>query len=168
VRLSEGIEWGLHCCVVLAVLPAGETLAAARLAEYHDVPPAYLAKHLQALARAGVVESVPGPRGGYRLTRPAADISVLEVVDAIEGSTESFVCTEIRQRGPVAPPINSGAFRAPCGIARAMRRAEDAYRRELAAQSLAELVVDVGRAVTAETAQRFAAWYGDIRRPVRA
>ena len=45
---------------------------ATRLAEYHGVPAPYLAKHLQALSRAGIVESSPGPRGGYRLARPAA------------------------------------------------------------------------------------------------
>jgi len=163
--LSEGIEWGLHCCVVLAVLPPGETLPAARLAEYHDVPPAYLAKHLQTLARAGVVESVPGARGGYRLTRAATEITVLEVVEAIEGPAEPFVCTEIRQRGPVASSPGSSVYRAPCGIARTMRRAEAAYRDELARHTLADLVVDASRAVGHETAARFASWYGGIRRP---
>ena len=167
MRLSEGIEWGLHCCVVLAVLPPGDTLPAARLAEYHAVAPAYLAKHLQALARAGVVESVAGARGGYRLTRPAGEITVLEVVEAIEG-TDAFVCTEIRQQGPVAPPPGSSVFRAPCAIARTMRRAEDAYRRELAADTLADLVAGLARAVTAESAQRFAEWYGEVRRPSHA
>src|SRR4051794_7572213 len=80
VKLSDGVEWGLHCCVVLAVLRPDAALPAARLAEYHGVPPAYLAKHLQALSRAGIVDSVPGPRGGYRLSRPPKDITVLEVV----------------------------------------------------------------------------------------
>ena len=57
----------------------------ARLAEYHAVPGPYLAKHLQALTRAGVLESVPGPKGGYRLARPADEITMLEVVEAIDG-----------------------------------------------------------------------------------
>ena len=50
------------------------------------MPPAYLAKHLQALAQAGIVESVAGRKGGYRLRRPAGEITLLEVVDAVEGT----------------------------------------------------------------------------------
>ena len=46
--MSDGVEWAIHCCTMLAVLPDGEALPAARLAEFHEVPPAYLAKHLQA------------------------------------------------------------------------------------------------------------------------
>src|SRR5919197_900673 len=67
MKLSEGVEWALHCCTVLALVPEDRALPAARLAEFHGVPTAYLAKHLQALSRAGVIESVPGQRGGYRL-----------------------------------------------------------------------------------------------------
>ena len=75
MKLSDGVEWGVHVCSLLAVLPPDSALPAARLAEYHGVPSAYLAKHLQALARAGVLETVKGPRGGYRLARPATEIT---------------------------------------------------------------------------------------------
>jgi DNA-binding IscR family transcriptional regulator len=89
---------------------------------------------------------------------------VLEVVEAIEGAAYPFVCTEIRQQGPVAPPPGSSVFRAPCAIARTMRRAEDAYRRELAAETVADLVTGLSRAITPASAQRFVEWYGDVRR----
>jgi DNA-binding IscR family transcriptional regulator len=46
MRLSQGVEWGLHCAALVALLPPDRTLPAARLAEYHGVPGAYLAKHL--------------------------------------------------------------------------------------------------------------------------
>ena len=71
MRMSDAVEWSIHCCTVLAALPEDQALPAARLAEFHDVPPAYLAKALQAMTAAGIVESRPGPRGGYRLARPA-------------------------------------------------------------------------------------------------
>ncbi|MDQ1403208.1 MAG: hypothetical protein QOG03_1524, partial [Actinomycetota bacterium] len=102
MKLGQGVEWGIHCCAILALLPDGTALPSARLAEFHDVPPAYLAKHLQALAKAGIVTSTAGPKGGYRLARPAAEITLLDVVEAIEGRTAAFDCTEIRQRGPAA------------------------------------------------------------------
>src|SRR5438067_7002015 len=92
MRIGEGVEWALHCCTVLAVLPAGAALPASRLAELHDLPGAYLAKHLQALSRAGIVETAGGPRGGYRLAKPPADITVLDVIDAPEEGP-AFRCT---------------------------------------------------------------------------
>ncbi len=167
MRLGEAVEWGIHCCTVLAMLPDGETLPAARLAEFHGVPPAYLAKHLQALARAGVLESLPGAKGGYRLTRPAHGITLLEVVEAVEGPAEPFECAEIRQRGPAAIPKGMGAYRRPCGVTTAMRRAEDAYREALAAETIGGLVEDLARTAHPEAAARAAEWYGEIRRPAR-
>ena len=104
MRMSDGVEWGVHACTLLATLPARGALPAAKLAEYHGVPAAYLAKHLQALARDGVLETVKGARGGYRLARPAADITLADVVEAIDGDEPAFRCTEIRRRGPTAMP----------------------------------------------------------------
>ena len=104
MRLSDGVEWGVHVCVLLAPLPDDAALPAAKLAEYHGVPAAYLAKHLQALAGAGVLRTVKGARGGYRLARPPAEITVLDVVEAIDGDQSAFQCTEIRRRGPLAMP----------------------------------------------------------------
>ena len=87
MRLSQGVEWGLHCCSVLALLPHDAPLPANRLAEFHGVPGPYLAKTLQALASAGLLESVPGRHGGYRLAKPPSRITLLDVVDAVEGGT---------------------------------------------------------------------------------
>ena len=138
MRLSEGVEWGLHCVTLAAVLPPEAALPAVRLAEYHGVPTAYLAKHLQALSRAGVLEALPGPRGGYRLARPPAAISVLDVVEAIAGDEPAFRCTEIRRRGPARVAL--GEYRVPCSIHVVMDRADAAWRAELRRTSIADLV----------------------------
>src|SRR5688572_12007100 len=118
MRLSEGIESSLHCLVLLAGLPAATTLPAKALAEYHGVSESYLAKHLQALAGAGLIESVPGPKGGFRLVRAPEAITVLEVVEAIEGPEPAFRCAEIRMRGPAA--VEPDAYPLPCRIHVAM------------------------------------------------
>ena len=81
-KTSEPVEWALHCATVLAGLGPGRTLPAAKLAELHGLPAAYLAKTLQAMARHGVVEAVPGRRGGYRLARPPEGVTLLDVVEA--------------------------------------------------------------------------------------
>jgi Rrf2 family protein len=160
VRLSEGVEWGLHAATLLAVLPPGATLPAARLAEYHGVPEAYLAKHLQALSRAGVVESVQGPGGGYRLARPPADVTVLDVVEAVDGEEAAFRCTEIRQRGPAA--LGPGRYRTPCAIHAAMLRADRAWRAELRDVSVASLLEAVARTADPQGVRRAAEWLQEV------
>jgi Rrf2 family protein len=141
MKLSDGVEWGAHVATLLAVLPEGRALPAGKLAEYHGVPAAYLAKHLQALSRGGILESVQGPRGGYRLARPASEITLLDVVEAIDGDEPAFRCTEIRRRGPTAQPAS--AYRLACGIHRAMDAADDAWRASLRGVTVAQLVEGV-------------------------
>ncbi|GAA5700213.1 Rrf2 family transcriptional regulator [Streptomyces avermitilis] len=137
--MSGGVEWALHCCVVLTSVE--EPVPATRLAELHDVSASYLAKQLQALSRAGLVRSVQGKAGGYVLTREPASITVLDVVEAVDGPDQAFTCTEIRQRGPLATPAESCAV--PCAIARAMTGADAAWRAALRAVSIADLVQNV-------------------------
>ncbi len=99
MKMSAGVEWAVHCCILLS--QAEQPVPAQRLAEFHGVSRTYLAKHLQLLSRAGLVTSSEGRAGGYALTRPADQITALDVVLAIEGDESTFRCTEIRQNGPL-------------------------------------------------------------------
>jgi Rrf2 family protein len=135
MRMSAGVEWAVHCCVVLS--QASQPVPAPRLSEFHGVSRTYLAKHLQELSRAGLIRSTEGRIGGYELTRDAATITVLEIVQAIDGSEPAFRCTEIRQRGPLAASPSQCAE--PCGIARVMANAEQAWRDALASVTVADL-----------------------------
>ena len=141
MKMSGGVEWALHCCVVLTA--ADRPVPALRLAELHDVSATYLAKQLQALSRAGLVRSAQGQAGGYVLTRAAEDISVLDVVEAVDGARPAFRCTEIRRRGPLATPPE--ACTAPCAISRAMTAADDAWRAALRGVTIADLAGSVNR-----------------------
>lgn len=154
--MSRGVEWALHICTLLATLPDDATVPAAKLAEFYGLPPAYLAKQLQALAAAGVVTSGSGPNGGYRLGRSAAALSVLDVVEAVDGTIAAFVCNEIRRRGPSGQP--DSAYSGPCTIAAVMARAENAWRSELAACSIVDLVSTLPDAVPARQQQEARAW----------
>ncbi len=136
--MSEGVEWALHVLLTLDWLGDDEPVSTARLADSHELPPAYLNKQLQLLVRAGVLESLPGARGGFRLARDPCAITVLDVVVAIDGADDAFQCTEIRQRG-MGREMPRSAFAAPCAVHAAMRRADLAWRRELAAQTLADI-----------------------------
>jgi len=136
VRLAAGVEWALHCCTTLGGLRDGEALAAADLAALYDLPPSYFAKALQALSAAGIVESSRGKTGGYSLARPAAEITMLDVVDAVDGEP-TFRCTEIRKRGPTGQPDD--AYPRPCGIAEKMYEADRAWRDSLASTTIGQL-----------------------------
>ncbi|MEV4608002.1 Rrf2 family transcriptional regulator [Neorhizobium sp. LMR1-1-1.1] len=144
MKLSDGVEQAIHCVGMLSSLSEGGVLSAAALAEFHGVSTSYLLKHLQALSGAGIVATVPGPKGGYRLAQTPDRITLLDIVLAVEGPAPAFRCAEIRQRGP--NPLPGRYFTKPCGINAAMLKAEKAYRAELAkvtvASILAELAAD--------------------------
>lgn len=138
MKLPVSTEWLLHSTATLAQLEPGATVSAAQLAEYYDVPAAYLAKQLQSLARAGVLAATTGPRGGFRLARPAGDITLLDVVEAVDGAASPYECREIRQQGRGAVPPED--CRSTCILAAKMDEAHEAWRRSLADVSLADIV----------------------------
>jgi Rrf2 family protein len=107
------------------------------------VSASYLLKHLQALSGAGIVRTLPGPKGGYRLARQPSEITLLDIVLAVEGPGPAFRCNEIRRRGP--NPLPSRLLTKPCSINAAMLRAEEAYRAELRRVSISDILSDLGK-----------------------
>jgi Rrf2 family protein len=146
MRLPAGVEWAVHALLNLSWAGGDHPVSTATLASGHDHPPAYLNKQLQRLVKAGLLTSEPGAQGGFRLARGLESITLLDVVDAIEGNDGLFRCQEIRQCGTVAACIGPADYSTACAVMTAMGRAESAWRAALAAQSLA--------AVRAETDAR--------------
>jgi Rrf2 family protein len=138
MKLGEGVEAAIHCAAMLAGVDGNGTMPGAALAEAFGLSPSYLLKHLNALTAAGVLESVPGPSGGYRLARASELISLLDIVLAIEGREPAFRCAEIRRQGPAR--LDASAYAKPCGINAAMLKAERAYRAALAEARLSDIV----------------------------
>ncbi|GIJ20284.1 RrF2 family transcriptional regulator [Micromonospora lutea] len=143
MRLGQGVEWAIHTCLNLTWLGAERGVSTARLAEFYQLPPAYLNKQLQSLVRAGILASTPGRRGGFSLARGPAAISLLDIVVAIEGSDPLFRCEQILRAGPGGRPDVD--YREVCLVSGAMRRADLAWRQELAGRTLADLKADVER-----------------------
>jgi Rrf2 family protein len=149
VKLPETTEWVLHTATSLAQLGPGGTVSAARLAAHFGVPAAYLAKQLQALVRAGVLSATTGPRGGFRLARPAEQITLLQIVEAVDGTSPFYICNNIRQRGSGAVPPDQ--CRRTCAIAARMAGAEAAWRQSLATETLADIVASLPREIPERT-----------------
>ena len=162
-RMSDGVEAALHCALVLAGLPPGRVLTGKSLAALHGLSDSYLLKHLRALAEAGVIEAVPGPRGGYRLARAPAAISLLDIVAAIDGTEPAFTCREIRRRGP-GKAKEPCVYKTDCFIKTRMLAAEQAWRSALQGQTLQDLVADGDRLIDPQNKAAVARFVQDEQR----
>ncbi|MDT0331553.1 RrF2 family transcriptional regulator [Nocardiopsis lambiniae] len=155
MRLPATTEWVLHCATTLAQLEPGDTASTAQLSLYHDLPAPYLAKQLKALVKAGVLSATTGPRGGFRLARPAEAIDLLQIVEAVDGASSPYRCAEIRGRGLGALPPEE--CEEACVLARKMAEAHEAWRRNLAGTTLADVLATLPSAAPARTRSRLAA-----------
>lgn len=82
--IGKTATYGIRAMLALARAPRGEYVPATRIAELVQVPPSYLSKLLQILARAGLVQSVRGLTGGFRLARAANSICLHDIVEPLE------------------------------------------------------------------------------------
>lgn len=141
--LKSQVEWALHCCAILAGLPEGRYLSTKALAEFHGLPKEYLSKALQSLSQAGLVHTTLGPSGGYRLARAPADLTFLDIVEAVEGKAQTFVCNNIRANNPCRP--HGYCESSPCAVARVMWDADEAWRQKLRSVSFSDLIETLAR-----------------------
>ncbi len=94
LRLSKKADYALLAVRHLAANADRGAVSARELAEAYDLPPELLAKVLQKLVRARYLTSIQGIRGGYGLARPAASISVADVIQSIDGPLTVTACSE--------------------------------------------------------------------------
>ena len=92
MMFSTKAEYGVRLMVQLARRPGNEPVSLTEIAELDGLPVAYLEHLVARLRKAGLVQSRRGARGGYLLARPAQDITMAEVVAALEGSIAPIEC----------------------------------------------------------------------------
>jgi Rrf2 family protein len=90
LQISEAAALAIHACVIIA--GSKEKCTAPHIAEELSASQAHLSKVMRQLVVAGLVESVRGPGGGFVLSRPAAEISLLDIYQAIDGPFPSQTC----------------------------------------------------------------------------
>src|SRR5262245_59004598 len=93
LRLSKKADYALMSMKHLAVRGDGASSSAREIAALYDIPIELLAKVLQRLVRRGVLASQQGTHGGYHLARPPAQISVADVIQAIDGPVAVTACS---------------------------------------------------------------------------
>jgi Rrf2 family protein len=102
MQVSRELDYGLRAVVVLA-LYYGSTLSKRRIAEEFKIPVNFLAIILPKLVHKGIVESLPGPKGGYRLARPSREVSIYDVVCAINDVFAFNRCLDVSKGCELAP-----------------------------------------------------------------
>lgn len=85
LRLTSAADYAIRAMIHLACLPEGTVALRGDVAQAHGIPGSFMAKILRQLVRAGLLTSTRGVHGGFALARPASEINLLQVVEAIEG-----------------------------------------------------------------------------------
>jgi Rrf2 family protein len=93
LRLSKKADYGLIAMKHLALRGDGASSSAREIAALFDIPIELMAKVLQRLVRLGLLASHQGTRGGYQLARPATEISVADVIQALDGPLTVTACS---------------------------------------------------------------------------
>ena len=92
MRVTRWAEYGVLFSIYLARQPRDSTIGAAEIAEALSIPIEYTQQILQRLRKGGIIDSVRGPKGGYKLSRPSPEINLKEILLAAEGVTFEIIC----------------------------------------------------------------------------
>lgn len=167
-HFGEGVEQALHYLFRLGGAEPRSATSARDAAEFYRMSPASAAKLFTRLEKAGIVRASEGREGGFTLARPLAEISVLAVVDAVEGRKPLFNCKDIRTRCSVfagTPP--AWASQGVCAIHAAMIEAEQAMRQRLASTTLQDIRERAMQTIPAEFGLTAGEWFADRRKQRR-
>ncbi|GED68129.1 Rrf2 family transcriptional regulator [Brevibacillus reuszeri] len=93
MKFTQATDYALHVMLYLVAEAPDKPVSVQILAEKLGVSQTYLSKMLTKLVKAGLIHSVSGANGGYRLKRNYEEISFLDVIHAIEGTTSLFECS---------------------------------------------------------------------------
>lgn len=105
-RLSKGAEYAIRSILYLSLQPRGKVCYSEEISRDQEIPPSYLAKIFQSLAKKGIVRSSRGVNGGISLLKTPKSISVYDVIVAMEGDIFLNDCLLYKgfcPRDPVCP-----------------------------------------------------------------
>lgn len=130
LELNRRTDYAIRACLRLAAA-GDESLSSRRIAAETDVPERFLARVLGQLVGAGIIDARLGRTGGYRLARRAAELTVLDLVIAVEGPSTSARC--VLRQGACEPLV-------PCAIHLVWAAAQRGILDVLQAATLADLL----------------------------
>lgn len=144
LELTKRGDYAVRAMLALARAPGDRRTSVPRIAEEMEIPVRFLPQVMGDLVAAGLVEATTGRSGGYRLARPADAITLLDVVDAVEGDSRRRSC--VLRSGPCG-------LDGHCDVHDVFFAAQDAMLATLAAARLADLPVRRGGHLPARDAR---------------
>jgi Rrf2 family protein len=129
LRFTKRADYGLMAIHYIAINDGFGAVSAKRIAEEFAIPPELMAKILQRLAKQGLVVSTNGPKGGYALARRPTEVTVGQVIRALEGPINIVSCLEDSE----CPQMEK------CNLRRPVHKIQAAISQVLDTMSLAEL-----------------------------
>jgi Rrf2 family protein len=133
VRLSKRVEYGLIAIRDIASRPRGDLVTAKEISDRYGIPFDLLAKVLQRLSKAGLIQATQGVRGGYALVVDPGQVQVSAIIHAIEGTTP--VIAQCLSDGPQSCEVFS-----VCTIKSPLSKVQANIERAFGTMTLAEIV----------------------------
>ena len=143
--LSQKARYALHALIVLAEHGGREPMMIADIADEARVPRKFLEQILLSLKRRGIVQSVRGRAGGYRLGRPAKEISFADIIRETDGPLALSPCVSVTAYHRCPDCVDE----ATCAIRKVLLAARDATADVLESRTLAQAVAGARRARSA-------------------
>jgi len=134
MKVSAQEEYGLRCLLQLAPLGEGEYLTLTQIAEREGISVANAGKLLWILNKAGLVSSIRGTKGGYRLARPATEIHLDEIIKVLDEDVLASHCKSYT--GVLDTCVHTGN----CGIRPVIVGLHDIVQKAMAGITLAQLL----------------------------
>jgi Rrf2 family protein len=133
LRFTKRADYGLMAIHYIAIHETLGPVSAKRIADQFHIPPELLAKILQRLAKRGLIASQNGPKGGYVLAQRPSQVTVGDVIRALEGPVRIVSCME---ESSDCPQLSH------CNLRRPVQKLQVAITQMLDSMSLAELTSD--------------------------
>jgi Rrf2 family protein len=141
--LTKRSDYAIRAMLALTMAPVG-LLSSRKIAEEMKIPPRFLPQIMGDLTRAALVEAHPGRAGGYKLAKPASTVSILTVIEAVEGDPHRQICV---MRGTAC------GVDGECGVHDVFFAAEGAILKELNGATL-QSIIDAYQAKLAAAAAK--------------
>jgi len=135
LQLTASSGYAIHGLAYLATKEKGDVTYLSEISEYFAIPSSYLAKVFQSLARAGLVVSYRGAKGGYALARPASEITLRAVIELFEGPIRNK-CSLLK--GPCR-------YEPMCQVYERLAEAQQAYLDVLDSQTIEDIGAEFSR-----------------------
>ncbi len=134
VIFSRQCEYAIQAVLYLALKPQGEMTSIKELTKQLNIPYHFLGKIFQRLAAKALLSSLKGPTGGFALGRSAKDITLFDVIDAVDG-------LEFTQKCVLG--FDSCSGRNPCALHSAWGKTRDEIYQMLVSKNIAEMARDM-------------------------